>query len=723
MSRSAARPIGGSSADLCFPVSLDSLEPRLVLASTFASAGLFYQPGLASQEVISFSTEGTLSDALTVNGSRYRSDSGDREFEGGLRYDSISNFADGRFDRNPPEGFFGEPFERNGARFLNTDGYPVGWWFSDYNATSKEVEFLVQRPTSPTSINNFRGDYRFTMAWNDTGDSLPTLGSGALTINGSEILYDADTGDIPYGRSQISTVSTTGLLRTARDEYVYLSASGATIVWADQDDGEDVVSLGVATVPNGPNAAADMIGGYLLAWNDTSTGLALRQLYLDLEADGDYKFYDLDDYDDGKRDSIDRGFWSVSGNTLTLDQLDTQLDFHFTIGEDGRVLIAEDRNLNGTESPAFGLGVRALPNGAPTTVVFPVGAVNEFNRGVVYELESNEAWFVTDLVLKAGGPSITGKIVVWTDPKDHLSYAAGLAPEGLVVYSSTADHGWSFRVMSAPSLALPISKELQVMISPDGLVHLTGLDANGQVLRHYQTGTKTSGQWNYGFQNISTNDLQPQGLPTPEFTGLVSYATAWGGLNIAGLDAQGTIWSVWWAPTMTLWTASDLTRTYGAVPLTGGLTVYLTPWQGINIAGIDSQGHLRVTWWVPSFQDEWLQDDLTSKTGGPLLVPNSVSSYTSSWGGLNVAGIDSGTGDIFVYWWSPAIPDWTFASITASVPAGSPRMVGPMMGQAAPDASLNIYGYNSTNFIRYFWEPTFGAAWSVENLTDVATPR
>ncbi|MCC6677981.1 MAG: hypothetical protein IT436_12625 [Phycisphaerales bacterium] len=703
---------------------IEPLEPRLVMAASFAGAGLYYLVGSDGQEVLSFATEGQLSDSLAAAGSRYKSGSGDREFEGDLRYDSIRTLADGRFERSPAAGFFGEPEEVNGAQYLSDDGFPAGWYFGQYSVGSKELELLVQRPVNPVARADFQGDYQFSAMWNHPAGDGVGGGSGRLTISSSELAYSSSAGAMPYTRSSIRSTTSAGLLTTVRDEYVYLGATESTIVWADLDSDDGILAMGIATRQGAPAEASAMVGGYLLAWNNEVDSLDFRQYFLELEADGDYKFYDLDEYDDGIRESIDRGFWSVSGTTLTLQESDGGPTLRFAIGEGNKLLVGQSRVTGGVTYAAFGVGTRAevIPPGP--TVVFPVAARNAAGQGVVYELESDDAWHVTNLVEKAGGPAITGRVVTWTDPKDNLTYAAGLSASGLVLYTSTDEHVWTYRVLTSEASATKMTGELQVMTGPDRNVHLTGLSATGEVLRHYQTGVRDgTGKWVWAFQNITTNDLTPQSLTTPAFTGLVSYATAWNGLNIAGLDSEGTIWSVWWAPGLAAWTVSDLTTTYGAAPLSGGLTVYLTPWQGINIAGIDSAGHLQVTWWVPSLGGTWNQNDLTDLTAGPLLAPSTVTSYVSSWGGLNVAGIDGATGDLYVYWWSPSSPGglWAASSLTAVTPADAPRLTGPLTGVAAPDSSLNVFGYNGTNFIRYFWEPS--GAWMTQNLTAIAAPR
>ena len=154
--------------------------------------------------------------------------------------------------------------------------------------------------------------------------------------------------------------------------------------------------------------------------------------------------------------------------------------------------------------------------------------------------------------------------------------------------------------------------------------------------------------------------------------------------------------------------------------------MYLTSWQGINIAGMDADGELQVTWWVPSFEGTWAQSSITELTGGPSLDPATVTSYVSTWDGLNVAGIDPATGDLTVYWWSPERTEagWAVSSLSDALPNGSPAVVsGPLDGIAPRDGSLNVFGRGASNeFIRVFWTPASGV-WAADNLSASATPR
>ncbi|MCL4743203.1 MAG: hypothetical protein KJZ54_13490 [Phycisphaerales bacterium] len=713
---------------------IEPLESRVLFATDFAGVGLIYGASGPATVGRTFSQESVLSPEFTASGDVFVSAANDRQRDGDILYSAISNLADGRFLRTPDAGLLGTLVESNGARFLSADGYPLGWWYGEYGASSKELELLLDNDRGATE-SDFEESYRYTAIGYDSGSAPARFFSttGRLIVGDGRLDWSASYGTIPHSSSTIDSVSADGVLRTARQEYAYLSAGGGVLVWADMRSGDGAVTLGAAVVADGAQTFSTMIGGYLLAYGNTNGGgIDFRQFFLDLEDDGDYKIYDLDEYDDGKREALERGFWRVSGSTLVLEERDTKAEFRLVIGPDGRTIIGQSTESGSASIPVFAVGTRAEPGDGggstpPSAPVIVVPATSQFDRSVVYELGPDGTWFEVDLVRVAGGPNITGTTVAWIDPKDSRAYAAAITAQGLVLYTGATDGTWSFRNLTAEAFGgVAIASELGVMVSPDDTVHLTGLTADGHVARYFQNGAQDDSGYRWSFENLSTRYLEPAGLPTPQYAGLVSFSTAWGGLNVVGLDADGAIWSVWWAPGLSAWTVNDLTTLYGAEPLVGGLTVYLTSWQGINIAGIGGDGHIKVTWWVPAFGGDWVQSDLTAETNGPLLDPATVSSYVSTWDGLNVVGADKDSGEIIVYWWSPERVDdgWAITSLSDTVPVGTPVIGAPLSGMAGSNGSLNVFGYTSADtFVRYYWEPSFGGAWSAEHLTDIAVER
>lgn len=719
-----------------------SLEPRLVFSSSFASFGLVAAPanggGLG---VETWNTEGTLSDSGEVtSGEVWVDGSGGRRSENGsLWYDRVTKLdGDGRLKRDPDRAFFSnDPVETNGTQFLNTDGYPLGWWFAENSATSEEVEVLAEVVDSPSKAS-FDGTYLFSVVGYDFSDGTFYSVTGSVTIDSGddEANWDEDLGLMPRSRSNLDRVRGDAY-ESDHGERFYLSADGRSIIFADLDTNDGTVFIGVGTKTEAVTDA-QIVGGFNWVGATTSGGgFNLTQYRLDLRENGDYKLYNLDDWDSGIFNELAKGRWDLSGTRLILDEDNSSLELQFRVGAQGRTIIpqrASTFDLGG--QPIFGLGVRdlsTLPEGNPNTpsddVVFSVPGPVEFGRPGTYQLENDGKWYAIDLLRLAGGPTITGEVESWIDPNRTTSTAVAVSDTGLSLYTEGNDNTWSVRVLTTEITgAVGIASELEVMLDTAGYAHVTGLSSTGDVLHYFQNGaTNTDGSAAWAFENISVEDLTPAGITTPAFTGLVSFATSWGGLNIAGLDSSGTIWSVWTAPSLGgKWTASDLTTAFNASPLVGGLTVYLTSWQGINIAGIDAAGELQVSWWVPSFGGTWAQNNLTTLTGGPMLDPTTVSSYVSTWDGLNVAGIDRVTGELSVYWWSPARTDsgWATSSLSDALPNGSATITGgPLTGIAARDASLNVFGRAADNsFVRVFWTPTTGV-WGSDNLSTTAIRR
>ncbi len=740
---------------------LEMLEARALFAGDFASVGMRFETfGFGNLDGDVFISEGFIDDSLSTFGDVFSSGSLDRVRVDTLPYDFIEQSADGRYVRHPDRGSFGVPVESNGARFLDADGFPVGWWYGDFGGGDKEAEFIVERPEN-AEYSDFVGEWRFSMLTMDVGDEDFDNGYGLLSIDFDDVRFVRDSGRVPHTISAIDVVTDRGRLTTEAGEYFYLSKDKSVMIFADMAENDGAVSIGVAVRTSPALSRDELVGGYLLQWAFADTPAAdgangevdFRQRFLSLEADGDYRIWDLDDWDSGRDENeyaISRGFWRVSGNRLILERRDSDDVVVMGVSPNGSTLVALSLDDGEIFSPVLGVGTRAFPNGIvpppPSGVdaVIAVPAAGEFGRPLVYALGTDYVWEVVDLIREAGGPTPTGgagDVATWIDTKDGRTYAAATSAQGLVLYSQPSSGNWTYRILTseiAGANAIVGGAEgggVQVMTSPDGMVHITGLNAAGDVVRYYQTGERltSSAAFRWFFADTG-DDLAQVGQHTPVFAGgLVSYATSWGGLNVAGIEeSTGTIWVVWWAPGQTRWTLTTLAPTLSPPDYTvaGGLSAYLTPWGGINLSVIDTAGDLRVTWWVPGFGGNWRRSNLTDEVNGgagPALRPDSISTYVSSWGGLNIVGLDASSGDVRVYWWSPERTNigWAVTSLTAAVPPGTERIVdSPILGRASEDRSLNVFGYaEGGSFVRYFWLPEFGGAWQVEDLTAIAVDR
>lgn len=347
---------------------------------------------------------------------------------------------------------------------------------------------------------------------------------------------------------------------------------------------------------------------------------------------------------------------------------------------------------------------------------------NELGRPIAfYQASSTSGWTVSDMSLQSGAPAITGKITAWFDTNDARFYAAAPSAAGLLLFTRPTTGFWTMRNLGTEiATSQIVNSDVSVFTSTDGLNHVAGTNSSGELVIFDQTATKdSSGNYTWIFANIATRDLGPAGKTMPIWVGdITTFVTSWNGQNVAGLDAEGKIQVVWWAPGLSAWTTDNLSDLTGAPAITGSLTSYLTSWGGINLAGTDSSGKLNVTWWVPG--SNWVTNNLTDQFSGPSLVTTSLSSYVTPWGGLNIAGLDS-NGKINVYWWAPGMTDWLVTNLS-DITTGAVAPSGRMTGIASPAGTINLVGKAANgDVLRFFWNPGDGGTWSFLNLSSTAS--
>lgn len=359
--------------------------------------------------------------------------------------------------------------------------------------------------------------------------------------------------------------------------------------------------------------------------------------------------------------------------------------------------------------------------GARVTAVAPAAsggvAVTTTNRAgevIVFVRDAQGRWTATDLSEAAGVPRVNDT-VSWNDPRTGRVLVAAITGDGVLLLTSDARGGWSVRDLTSELAAIgatAIKTGLTTFVSIDGRAHIVGLNSANDMVMYRNTSAL-----NWEYVNIYETHLRPSGQPTPALNGkLNSYVTSWNGLNVSGLDNNGNVWAIWTAPPLNgKWESTNLTEITGAPPLVGGLTTYVTGWGGINIAGTDQSGDTIVTWWVPEFGPDWRQNNFTKQFDGPRLKEGSVTSYVTPWGGLNVAGLDE-QGRMIVYWWVPGFDNW---EVTPLELGGDPLLDRPIErieSYAGPDGSLNLMGVNRMGqVLRAHWAPQMD--WAIENLT------
>jgi len=366
-------------------------------------------------------------------------------------------------------------------------------------------------------------------------------------------------------------------------------------------------------------------------------------------------------------------------------------------------------------------GMGAVVSGsARTDGSITVATLNGSGRPIAFS-QTAQGWQVVDLQTLTGSPSLTGQLQTWTDPRDQLTYAAGASAEGLILFQRGAGGLWSFRNLNdeIDEAGLLIG-DITVFASRANRVFIAGLDGAGDLHLFHQTLASGDNGVVWASRNLAETDLAQQGQSMPRFTGrLISFVTGWNALNIAGLDQNGDIQAVWIAGGRERWSVSNLSDSTGAPTLAGGLTVYLTSWDAINLVGTDVFGNVSVTWWVPSFGAAWVTSDLTARAGGPKLQTSSMTSFVTSWGATNIAGLDE-NGELVAYWWVPTDEDnkWKVSSLSDAVQdAVLPE--GELRGLTeSARRTINIFGASAEGeVLRYWWAP--GGAWAVQNLTEL----
>jgi len=349
-----------------------------------------------------------------------------------------------------------------------------------------------------------------------------------------------------------------------------------------------------------------------------------------------------------------------------------------------------------------------------------VAASTAGGQAVVLRLTGEQAglWLAAPLPLVSAAivpPPIVQEVAIYTDPRDGRSYAIVRLATQLVWFTQTFEGVYDEgRILPVPA---PIVGNLAVFTSADNRVHVVGLSAAGDVIMLFQfnqSGLQPTDLANWGAVNLSADHLEPQGQSTPNFVSdLTAYVAPWNGLNIAGIDDQGRVHTVWWAPGLTFWQTSNLSDIAAAPALTGNVTSYVTSWSGLNVAGTTNDGEVAALWWVPELGGEWRFDVLVPQDARGLR-PGSLSAYVTPWGGLNVAGIDPDTNKVAVYWWTPTTP-WAFENLP--IEGGSPTIEGRVSAIATPPGQLDILARGEDDqLLRFSWNPGDGQAWTVDDI-------
>lgn len=257
----------------------------------------------------------------------------------------------------------------------------------------------------------------------------------------------------------------------------------------------------------------------------------------------------------------------------------------------------------------------------------------------------------------------------------------------------------------------------------DGLVHLAITDSRAHLW--FLSGDLSGQPW-------SALDLTAM-IGAPGLAGdLTTYQPSWGAMCLASVDARGHAINYWWSPGLPTWQYTDMTGLYGGPTLKGGLTGFVTGWDGLTLAGLNEAGQVVIYWWAPGIAafnggdpNKWLTQNMTTDLTGPTFV-GQLDAFVTSWGGLNIVG-RTADGKVCMYWWTPQLkadnlaagrPDlWAIADLTSA--AGAPPMANGVGVGFSTDGGINAFATDSASHLHMFrWVP--GTNWAQTDVSVAA---
>lgn len=354
-----------------------------------------------------------------------------------------------------------------------------------------------------------------------------------------------------------------------------------------------------------------------------------------------------------------------------------------------------------------------------------VAAVAGDGSPLLFEQQADGTWTVRRLDATTGiTDTFTNEIDVWTTGAGRTQ-AAVITTTTLMLFTEQADGSFTATDLGATTAgSTPIARAMTRFTTSDGRVYLAGYTSSERMVAFAQS-SADSDQWI--FEDISA-DLDGRGLATPVLDQVVSYVTAWNQWSIVGLDQNGDIQNIWVLRGLfEEWTLNNLSDITGAPTLASGLSVILTSWSGINLTALDADGNLLVTWWVPQFEGDWVSSNLSTiaDNSGPVddrVIVQVMTGYYTSWDGMNYAGVNS-QGDLIIYWWVPAFGgQWLVSQITDGATSFAYDPNSNINSHVSPQGTLNVVGSNSSgDVLRSSWRPGDEGLWTTEQLSQIAS--
>ena len=353
-----------------------------------------------------------------------------------------------------------------------------------------------------------------------------------------------------------------------------------------------------------------------------------------------------------------------------------------------------------------------------------VNTANEGGQPLEYRsTNGGVSWTVRALADDLADGSDDQGVFTWAGSGSDR-FTATLTDDGLAVIRVSETNGSTAATARTIPGTSMLTGEVFGLETTGGATYLLGYDAGGTLYAVFESNQTAQGDPIFTIRNLSA-DLTANGQSTPVLTSATTFVTPWNGLHLAGVDAGGDLWSIWFADGLDgdRWRADNLSTISGADPLTGGVSVYQTSWGGVNITGTTAAGAVAAVWWNPWFGGEWVFSNISQAAGAPAVDPASVAAFSArNQEFIGVVGLEQGTGNLVQIFWRPEQGDggWQFRRASDLIGGYTP-LTGSLDATIDTTGTVRISGFDSSGDVQLVtWVPGTDA-WSLADLTGTAT--
>ncbi|MEO8628795.1 MAG: PASTA domain-containing protein [Betaproteobacteria bacterium] len=319
------------------------------------------------------------------------------------------------------------------------------------------------------------------------------------------------------------------------------------------------------------------------------------------------------------------------------------------------------------------------------------------------------------------GKTINGPITAWTigTAPDIVEHVAGAADNGhlLVFYRSRNSNGWRVVDASAEAGQTIVGDFFTSWITTDGeftVEHVAASSPSGDLLVFYWS--PRNSKWKVVNATAESGRKAVRGL-----TSWLSTTEAFTVEHVAAVGANGELTVFWWSPRAGRWQAVDASAEAGRTVAAHSLTSWVTH-DGEStvehVAATNAAGEVLVFYWS-STHGKWQVVDATKESGRKAV--GGLTSWVTTSGKYtveHVAGVDS-SGQLNVFWWSPAAGHWQAVNATRIARGANAAGTPQALPRAATTTPEMVVSRSTVNGLLLHWW-TSALDWQVIDLAEYA---